>query len=118
MTSTRDLVKSGRLRALATTGATRSPSAPELPTVAESGVPGYEVSAWYGVLAPAGTPRPIVNRLSADLARMLRIPEVREALLAQGNDPVGSTPEEFGRHLRTEIDKWSKVVQASGLRAD
>jgi tripartite-type tricarboxylate transporter receptor subunit TctC len=118
MTSTRDLVKAGRLRGLATTGATRSPGAPELPTVAESGVPGYEVSAWYGVLAPAGTPRPIVNRLSADLARMLRIPEVREALLAQGTDPVGSSPEEFGQHLRNEIQKWAKVVQASGLHAD
>jgi tripartite-type tricarboxylate transporter receptor subunit TctC len=118
MTSTRDLVKAGRLRALATTGATRSPGAPELPTVAESGVPGYEVSAWYGVLAPAGTPRPIVNRLSADLARMLRVPDVREALLANGTDPVGSTPEEFARHLRNEIDKWAKVVQASGLHAE
>jgi tripartite-type tricarboxylate transporter receptor subunit TctC len=118
MTSTRDLVKAGRLRALATTGATRSPGAPELPTVAESGVPGYEVSAWYGVLAPAGTPRPIVNRVSHDLARMLRIPEVRDALLAQGTDPVGSSPEEFGRHLRNEIEKWAKVVQASGLHAD
>jgi tripartite-type tricarboxylate transporter receptor subunit TctC len=118
MTSTRDLVKAGRLRALATTGATRSAGAPELPTVAESGVPGYEVNAWYGVLAPAGTPRPIVNRLSAELARMLRIPDVREALVAQGTDPVGSSPEEFGRHLRNEIEKWAKVVQASGLHAE
>jgi tripartite-type tricarboxylate transporter receptor subunit TctC len=118
MTSTRDLVKSGRLRALATTTSRRSPSWSEIPTVAESGVPGFEVSAWFGVLAPAGTPGPIIARLSAELTRMLRNREVREGLLAQGSDPVGSTPEEFGRHLRTEIDKWSKVVQASGLRAD
>jgi tripartite-type tricarboxylate transporter receptor subunit TctC len=118
MTSTRDLVKSGRLRALATTTSRRSPSWSEIPTVAESGVPGFEVSAWFGVLAPAGTPGPIIARLSAELTRMLRNREVREGLLAQGSDPVGSTPEEFGRHLRNEIDKWSKVVQASGLRAD
>jgi tripartite-type tricarboxylate transporter receptor subunit TctC len=118
MTSTRDLVKSGRLRALATTTAARSPSWPELPTVAESGVAGFEVSAWFGVLAPAGTPRPIIDRLSGELIKMLRIPEVREGLLAQGSDPVGSTPEEFARHLRAEIDKWAKVVQASGLHAD
>ena len=118
MTSTRDLIKAGRLRALATTGATRSPSAPELPTVAESGVPGYAINAWYGVLAPAGTPRPIITRLAGELAQMLRIAEVRDALLAQGNDPVGSSPEEFGRHLRDEIDKWAKVVQASGLQAN
>jgi tripartite-type tricarboxylate transporter receptor subunit TctC len=118
MTSTRDLVKSGRLRALATTTSRRSPSWSEIPTVAESGVPGFEVSAWFGVLAPAGTPGPIIARLSAELTRMMRNREVREGLLAQGSDPVGSTPEEFGRHLRNEIDKWSKVVQASGLRAD
>jgi tripartite-type tricarboxylate transporter receptor subunit TctC len=118
MTSTRDLVKSGRLRALATTTAARSPSWPELPTVSESGVAGFEVSAWFGVLAPAGTPRPIIDRLSGELIKMVRNPEVREGLLAQGSDPVGSTPEEFARHLRNEIDKWAKVVQASGLHAD
>lgn len=118
MTSTRDLVKSGRLRALATTTTARSPSWPHPPTVAESGVPGFEVSAWFGVLAPAGTPGPIVARLSGELIKMVRTREVREGLLAQGSDLVGSTPEEFGRHLRSEIDKWSKVVQASGLRAD
>jgi len=118
MTLTRDLVKSGRLRALATTSAARSPSWPELPTVAESGVPGFEVSAWYGVLAPAGTPRPVIDRLSGELIKMVRNREVRDGLLAQGSDPVGSTPEEFARHLRNEIDKWAKVVQASGLHAD
>jgi tripartite-type tricarboxylate transporter receptor subunit TctC len=118
MTSTRDLVKSGRLRALATTTAGRSPSWPELPTVAESGVPGFEVSAWFGVLAPAGTPAPVISRLSTELQKMVRNREVREGLLAQGSDPVGSTPEEFGRHLRNEIEKWAKVVQASGLHAD
>ena len=118
MTATRDLAKSGRVRALAATSATRSPSWSELPTVAESGVPGFEVSAWYGVLAPAGTPRSIITRVSDELARMVRTPEVRESLLAQGNDPVGSTPEEFARHLRIEIDKWSKVARAAKLQAE
>ena len=118
MTLTRDHAKAGRLRALATTGAARSAGAPELPTVAEAGVAGFEVGAWYGVLAPAGTPRPIVVRLSDELGRIMRAPDVRESLRVQGIEPVGSTPEEFARHLRTEIDKWSKIVKASDLRAD
>ena len=118
MTLTRDHAKSGRLRALATTGAARTAGAPELPTVAEAGVAGFEVGAWYGVLAPAGTPRPIVTKLSEELARIVRLPEVRESLRAQGTDPVGSTPEEFARYLRTEIDKWAKIVKASGMRVD
>jgi tripartite-type tricarboxylate transporter receptor subunit TctC len=118
MTATRDLAKSGRLRPLATTSAARSPSWPELPTVAESGLADFEVSAWFGVLAPAGTPKSIVARLSGELARMVRVQEVRDGLLAQGNDPVGSSEEDFGRHLRNEIDKWARVVHASGLRAD
>ena len=118
MTSTRDIAKSGRLRAIATTSAARSPSWPELPTVAESGVPGFEVSAWFGVMAPAGTPRPIVERLSSELARMARAPDVRTLLLEQGNDPVGSTPEEFGRFLQGEIDKWSKLARSAKLQAE
>ncbi len=118
MTLTRDHARSGRLRALATTGAARSAGAPELPTVAEAGVAGYEVGAWYGVLAPAGTPRPIVGRLSEELARIMRAPDVREMLRTQGTESVGSTPEEFARFLRTEIDKWSKIVKASDLRAE
>ena len=118
MTLTRDHAKSGRLRALATTGATRSAGAPDLPTVAEAGVPGYEVGAYYGVIAPVGTPRAIVNRLSEELARIMRAPDVRELLRVQGIEPVGSTPEEFARYLRTEIEKWSKIVKASDLRAE
>lgn len=118
VTSTHDLVKTGRLRALATTGTKRSVVAPELPTVAEAGLPGYAVEAWYGVLAPAGTPRPIVDRLSGDLARILQSADGREALRAQGAEAVGSTPEEFARYLRAEVDKWAKMVKAQGLRVE
>lgn len=118
LTSTLDLVKAGRLRALATTGSKRSGAAPELPTVAESGLPGYVVEAWYGVMVPAGTPRPIIDRLATELARIVQAPDVRETLRAQGTEAVGSTPEEFSRYLRAEIDKWSKTVKAQGLRAE
>ena len=118
MTLTSDHVKAGRLRALASTGAARVGAMPELPTVAESGVPGFEVGAWYGVLAPLGTPRPIVSRLSGELARIVRAGDVRDLLRAQGADPVGSTPDEFAQHLRIEVDKWSKIVKASGMRVD
>lgn len=117
MTLTRDHARSGRLRALATTGAARTPGAPELPTVAEAGVSGYEVGAWYGVLAPVGTPQPIVTRLSQELVRIIRAADVQESLRAQGSDPVGSTPEEFARHLSAEIEKWSKIIKTSGLSA-
>ncbi len=118
VTSTQDLVKSGRLRALATTGSKRSIVAPDLPTVAEAGLPGYAVEAWYGVLAPAGTPRAIVERLSGDLARILQSTEGREALRAQGAEAVGNAPEEFARYLRAEVDKWAKMVKAQGLRGE
>ena len=116
LTSTHEFAKSGRLRALATTGGKRSVAAPELPTVAESGLPGYLVEAWYGVMAPTGTPRPIIDRLAVELARIVQAPDVRETLRAQGTEAVGSTPEEFARYLRAEIEKWSKMVKAQGLR--
>ncbi len=118
MTMTRDFAKSGRLRALATTGPKRSAAAPELPTITEAGVAGYEVGAWYGLLAPVGTPKPVVGKLSEELARIVRIPEVRASLLAQGSEPAGSTPEEYAKFLRAEIDKWARIAKASGMRAD
>ena len=86
--------------------------------MAEAGVAGFAVGAWYGVLAPAGTPRPIVSKLSEELGRIMRAPDVRDLLRTQGIEPVGSTPEEFARYLRIEIDKWSKIVKAADLRAD
>ena len=116
--SVREQAKAGRVRALATTGATRSSAAPELPTVAESGLPGFEVVAWYGVLAPAGTPQPIVDRLATELARIVRIPAVQEQIKAQGAEAIGSTPAEARRFLDAEIDKWAKVVKSSGMRAE
>ena len=116
--SVREQAKAGRVRALATTGATRSSAAPELPTVAESGLPGFEVVAWYGVLAPAGTPQSIVDRLATELSRIVRIPAVQEQIKAQGAEAIGSTPAEARRFLDAEIDKWAKVVKSSGMRAE
>lgn len=118
MTSTVGFMNSGKLRALAVTGAKRSPSVPNLPTVAEAGVPGFDVGAWFGIVVPRGTPRPLVNKLSSEIVRITRQPEAREQFAAQGAEAVGSTPEEFGRHLRVEIDKWAKVAKAANMRAE
>jgi tripartite-type tricarboxylate transporter receptor subunit TctC len=111
-------VKAGKLRALAVTSARRSQAAPDIPTLAESGVPGYEVDSWFGILAPAGTPKEIVNQLNAEVVRILKIPQVRERLLEQGAEPVGDTPEHFAEHIRKETVKWARVVKASGAKAD
>jgi tripartite-type tricarboxylate transporter receptor subunit TctC len=111
-------IKAGRVRAIAVTTTRRSPSAPDVPTVAESGVPGYEASNWYGVLAPAATPAPIVGRLNAEIGRALREAEVADALRRQGLDPLPSTPEEFARYLKADIAKWTKVIRAAGIRAE
>jgi len=111
-------VKSGRLRAIAVTSSKRSALMPELPTVAESGVAGYEASSWYGLLAPAKTPRPVVLRLNAEAKRALAVPEINERLIAQGVDPVGNSPEEFAAYVRTEIIKWAKVIKASGAKPE
>jgi tripartite-type tricarboxylate transporter receptor subunit TctC len=111
-------VKSGRLRALATTGAKRSLAAPELPTMAEAGVTGYEAANWFGTMVPAKTPPAVVAKLSLEIARVLRLPDVRERLLSQGIEPVSSTPEEFSAYIRSEMTKWAKVVKASGAKAE
>ncbi len=111
-------VRQGRLRALAATGATRSKAVPALPTVAESGVPGYETTTWHGWLAPAGTPAAIVGRMSAELAKAVRSPDVLENLAGDGGEPVGSGPEEFSRHLVAEIARWRKVVKETGMRVE
>ena len=111
-------VRAGRLRALAVTTKSHTPIAPDLPTISEAGVPGYDVSSWYGLLAPAGTPPAIVARLQREVARVMRVPDVAEKLTSQGLDIVGSTPEEFAALVKTEIVKWAKVVKASGARAD
>jgi tripartite-type tricarboxylate transporter receptor subunit TctC len=111
-------VKAGKLRALATSGSSRSALAPDVPTVAEAGVPGYEVMVWFGLVAPAGTPREVVQKLNAEVTKILAMPDVRERFLAQGVEPVGSTPEQFGEHIRSQMAKWSKVVQDAGVKAE
>jgi tripartite-type tricarboxylate transporter receptor subunit TctC len=108
-------VKSGRLRALAVTGAKRSVALPDLPTVAEAGVPGYESISWLGLFAPAGTPKEIVNKISAEVVRIVNLPDVRERLLVQGAEPIGSSAEQFAAALASDIAKYAKVLQASGV---
>jgi len=111
-------VKAGRLRALAITSAKRSLAAPELPTVAESGLGGYESSTWFALLAPAGTPREIVTRLNATIVAIGQTPEIRDRLVAQGAEPLGGTPEQVAAFIRSEIEKWGKAVAISGARAE
>lgn len=108
-------VKAGRVRALAITSAKRSAVAPELPTVAESGYPGFEVIGWFGWLAPAGTPQPVVSRLNRELVKALAVPEVNERLLSLATVPVGDKPEEFGRFIRSEHGKWGQVIKAAKI---
>ncbi len=110
-------VKSGAVRGLAVTSAKRSSVLPDLPTVAES-IPGYEVSAWFGIFAPAGVPQPVVQRLNAEFVKALREPDLRQRLASQGAEPITSTPEEFAAYLRSEIDKWAKVVKVAGMKPD
>src|SRR6266496_1820275 len=111
-------IKAGRLRALAVTSAKRSEALPDVPTIAESGLPGYDSTQWYGVLAPAGTSRGIVTRLHDEIVRALRAPEVIQRLAADGAEPVGSSPEEFAAFIKSEIDKWVRVASAAGIRAE
>ena len=111
-------IKSGKIRALAVTGAKRSPALADVPTIAEQGFPGVEATAWYGVLAPAGTPKPVVTRLHDETVRILKLPDVSQRLDALGFEIVGSTPEQFGAYIKSEIRKWEKVVKASGAKPD
>jgi len=110
-------VKAGKLRALAVTTRARTPSMPDLPTVAET-LPGYETVAWFGVLAPAGTPRDVVNRLSAEIGRIARSPEMRERLAGMGAEPVGGTPEEFAAVMARDIAKWTELAKSVGIKID
>ena len=111
-------VKAGKLRGLAVTMTTRSPLAPELPTIAEAGLAGFEVKSWNGVVVPAGTPKEIIARLNSEIVRILRQPDLREKFLVQGVELVPTTPEEFGAFIRQDIAKWAKVIQLSGARAE
>jgi tripartite-type tricarboxylate transporter receptor subunit TctC len=112
------LAKSGKLRALAVAGARRSPLAPELPTIAESGLPGYEMSGWFGTVAPAGTPAAVVAVLNREYVRALHVPEVRERLEGYGFDVVGNTPEEFASRMRSESQRLARVIRESGAKPE
>jgi tripartite-type tricarboxylate transporter receptor subunit TctC len=112
------LIRAGKLRALAVTSAMRAAALPDVPTIAEAGLPGFEASSWFGVLAPAGTPPAIVAKLNAEVAGWLASPEAKDKLLAQGAIAAGGSPEDFARHIDAETAKWAKVVKASGARVD
>jgi len=111
-------IRSGRLRALAVTTTKRSPAAPDVPTMQEAGVAGYEVSGWYGMLAPGKTPRPVVARLNQEVTGILQMPEIKARLSGDGSEPVGSTSEAFAAHIKSEIAKWAKVVKEAGIRVE
>ena len=111
-------VRAGKLKALGTTGKTRSSVLPDVPTVAEAGVPGYEAGIWLGLMAPAGTPRPILERLNAEVNRILNAPDVKEVWTKQGAVPMGMSIDQFDRFLREEIVKWADVVKISGAKVD
>ena len=111
-------IKAGKLRALALVAPQRSSALPEVPTVAEAGLRDFEVTTWYGVLAPAGTPRAIVTRLNSELVKIMHSPELKEKLAATGTEPHTSTPEEFAAYIKSEIAKWGDVVRKAGVKAD
>jgi tripartite-type tricarboxylate transporter receptor subunit TctC len=108
-------VRAGKLRAIAVTSEQRLPYLPEVPTIAEQGFPGYEISSWQGVFAPAGTPKEVIAKINGELVRLVRTPEVRERMAREGADPVGSTAIEFEARVRSELAKWAKVVKAAGI---
>ncbi|WP_454689027.1 tripartite tricarboxylate transporter substrate binding protein [Achromobacter aloeverae] len=116
--TTLPLVKSGKLRALAVTTKTRSKAAPDIPTVAEAGVPGYDATAWFGLFAPAGTPAAVVRKLSETAAQATQAPEVRATLEAVGCDPMGTSPQEFEAFFKSEVSKWAKVVDEAHVHVD
>ena len=111
-------IKAGRFRALAVTTATRAPVLPDVPTVQEAGVPGFDVSVWYGVFAAAGTPQPIVQKLNAEFIRAMNVPEVKERVEALGYQVVGSTPAQLDAHVRSEITRWARVVKEAGVTVE
>ena len=116
--TTLKLARDGKVRALAVTTLKRSPAAPEIPTMAEAGVPGYDANAWFGVFAPAGTNPAIIARLNKEIVGIINRPDIEKTLEALGSVPVGSTPEEFGQFYRNEVDKWGKVIRAAKIQID
>ncbi len=116
--STIPFVRTGRLRALAVTGAQRSRAAPDIPTMSEAALPGFEQSAWHGILAPAGTPAAVVNKLSADVIRVLRLPEIIDRMAAQGVDTIGNSPAEFAAFIKQDVVKYEKLVKSAGIKIE
>jgi tripartite-type tricarboxylate transporter receptor subunit TctC len=111
-------IQSGKLRALAVTSSKRAPTLPDVPTMDEAGLRGFESTSWYGLLAPAATPRPIIAKLHAEVVKVLAQPDLRDQLLKQGAEPVGSTPDEFARRIAVDIEKWGKLIRSAGIRAE
>jgi tripartite-type tricarboxylate transporter receptor subunit TctC len=111
------MVAAGKLKGIGITSPKRSPGLPDMPTIAEQGLPGFEVVGWYGVLAPAKLPKPLLDQLHGSLLKILKMPEIQKQIFTDGAEPVGSSPEEFRRYLIADLAKWSKVVKASGAKA-
>jgi tripartite-type tricarboxylate transporter receptor subunit TctC len=118
VTSAAPHIQSGKLRAVAVTTAKRSSALPDVPTIAESGLPGYELSPWFAVYMPAGTPQPIIDKMNGALLDAMKLPEVKARFAAIGAEPIGSTPQQLATHLAAEMAKWSKIIQERGIRAD
>jgi len=111
-------LRAGRLRALGVTTAKRTQALPEVPTISEAGVPGYESTQWFGILAPAGTPSPLIDRLNQEIVRIMQSPAVKQRLTNDGMEIVAGTPEQFGAHIKAETEKWAKVIKAMGLKTE
>lgn len=111
-------VNSGKLKAIAVTSTKRARTAPNVPTLVEAGVPGYEATSWNGIFAPVKTPRPIINFIHAEVVKVLNIPDIREKLVAAGSDPVGSTPEEFSAYVKSELARWGKIIRDNNVRSE
>jgi len=111
-------VRTGKLRPLAVSSAKRTSVMPDVPTIAEAGVPRFDATSWNGVLVPAGTPRPIIDKVHAGVVKALQSPEVKDRLVGDGAEPVGSTPEQFAAFIRAEMAKWGKVIKAAGIKAE